>query len=558
MPSLGRDQASWLAVILLYLIICGVMLNPLVEFRRLGSASFGGDPRLVIWILGWSNHVVLDGVESLFDANMFHPEQNSLALTEHLFGISLFTLPIYAASRNAVLAYNIVWVLSFLFSALSMHLLVWRILRDHAAALVAGVVYAFCFFKMQQGHAHLQIVWSFWIPLSIVLLDRWFSRPTWGRMGALLACVLLQTLASWYLAVMIIVADTLWLVWLMLERYVATGKFRSIGSPLAAFAHLIAALVIGAICLSPFINRYGTFSGGNPTEASLGSADLAAYLVPPENTWAGEAVRGLGSNAPRWIWGERTLYVGYITLTLAAIGVVCALRERLAAFAVVRFSVALALVSFALSLGPASPQDWGWTPFGLFARLPGMTLFRVPARFALLLMLALAVLAGVGAWDLRRRLSARTRLATILILPILLSESCVVDFPRGGPSPLPIPAVYRYLATLPPGAVVSLPDFLQTAEWYREADYLYYSTAHWKPIVNGYGRATPAGFSDRIRQIETFPSHDAATLLRSLDVSYVVVHPGVEETAVARARQSDDFSLLLQADGIYLFKVNPK
>jgi hypothetical protein len=173
-------------------------------------------------------------------------------------------------------------------------------------------------------------------------------------------------------------------------------------------------------------------------------------------------------------------------------------------------------------------------------------------------MLALAVLAGVGAWDLRRRLSARTRLATILILPILLSESCVVDFPGGGPSPLPIPAVYRYLATLPPGAVVSLPDFLQTAEWYREDDYLYYSTAHWKPIVNGYGRATPAGFSDRIRQIETFPSHDAATLLRSLDVSYVVVHPGVEETAVARARQSDDFSLLLQADGIYLFKVNPK
>ena len=558
MPPVRRDQASWFAVVLLYLLACGIMLHPLVDFRRLQSASFGGDPRLVIWILGWNNHVILDGVPSLFDANMFHPEQNALALTEHLFGISLFTLPIYAVSRNPVLAYNIVWLLSFFLSALSIHLLVWRILRDHAAALVAGLVYAFCFFKMHQGHAHLQIVWSFWIPLSLVLIDRWFARPTWGRMGALVACVLLQALASWYLAVMVIVADALWLAWLILERYVTTGRFGGIGSPFAALAHLATALVVGAVLLWPFVARYGELGGGNPTEATLGSADLAAYLVPPENTWAGQALQKLGSTAPRWIWGERTLYVGYVTLALAGIGLVCALRERVAAFGLVRFSVALALVSFALSLGPADPQSWGWTPFGVFARLPGMTLFRVPARFALLLMLAISVLAGIGAWDLRRRLGVRARLATLLVLPILLSESFVVDFPGGRPQSLPIPTVYRYLASLPPGAVVSLPDFLQTAEWYREADYLYFSTAHWKPIVNGYARVTPAGFPHRIRQIETFPSPEAADLLRSLDVSYVVVHAGANETAVVRAQQSDEFSLLLHAADDYLFKVNPK
>ena len=558
MPFVRRDRGSWLAVVLLYLLACGIMLHPLVDFRRLHSASFGGDPRLVIWILGWNNHVLLDGVPSLFDANMFHPERNALALTEHLFGIGLFTLPIYAVSRNPVLAYNLVWLLSFLLSALCIHLLVWRVLRDHAAAMVAGLVYAFCFFKMQQGHAHLQIVWSFWIPLSLILLDRWCVRPTWGRMGALLGCVLLQALASWYLAVMILVADALWLVWLILERYFATGRFGGIGSPRAPLAHLAAAVVFGAVLLSPFMARYGDLSGGNPTEASLGSADLAAYLVPPENTWLGQALRNLGSTAPRWIWGERTLYAGYLTLALAGVGLVCALRERVTAFGLVRFSVALALVSFALSLGPADPQNWGWTPFGVFARLPGMTLFRVPARFALLLMLAVAVLAGVGAWDLRRRVGQRARLATILAVPILLSEFFVVNFPGGRPSPLPIPEVYRYLATLPPGPVVSLPDYLQTAEWYREADYLYFSTAHWQPIVNGYGRATPAGFAKRIRQIETFPSQASADLLRSLDVRYVVVHAGADKMAVTGARQSDDFALLLHAGDDYLFKVNPK
>jgi hypothetical protein len=558
MPPLRSGQASWVAVFALYLLACGVMLAPLVDFRHLHSASFGGDPRLVIWILGWNNHVVLDGVPSLFDANMFHPERNTLALTEHLFGVSLFTLPIYAVTRNPVLAYNVVWLLSFLLSALSVHLLVWRILRDHSAALVAGLVYAFCFFKMQQGHAHLQIIWSFWIPLSLVLVERWFARPTWIRMAALLACVVLQALASWYLAVMVLVADALWLLWLTVERYVTTGGLAGIGSPRAPLAHLAAALVLGAVLLSPFVERYSGLSAGSPAEASAQSADLAAYLVPPENTWPGQALRTLGSTAPRWIWGERTLYVGYITLALAGIGVVCALRERVTAFGLVRFSVALALVSFALSLGPANSQSWGWTPFGIFTTLPGITLFRVPARFALLVMLAVAVLAGVGAWDLRRRSGNRARAATILVLPLLLSESFVVDFPGGGPTPLPIPAVYRYLATLPPGAVVSLPDFLQTAEWYREADYLYFSTAHWKPIVNGYARVTPARFPDRIRQIETFPSADAASHLRSLGVSYVVVHAGADKTAVAGARQSEDFSLLLHVADDYLFKVNPK
>jgi hypothetical protein len=146
----------------------------------------------------------------------------------------------------------------------------------------------------------------------------------------------------------------------------------------------------------------------------------------------------------------------------------------------------------------------------------------------------------------------------MLGLPLLLSESFVVGFPGGRPGQLPIPMVYRHLATLPPGAVVSLPDFLQTAEWYREADYLYFSTAHWKPIVNGYARVTPAGFAARIRQIGAFPSAEAANHLRSLDVKYVVVHAGVDETALTRARQSDDFSLLLHTGDDYLFRINPR
>jgi len=40
--------------------------------------------------------------------------------------ISLFTLPIYAATRNPVFAYNVVWILAYLFTAAAVHLLAWR------------------------------------------------------------------------------------------------------------------------------------------------------------------------------------------------------------------------------------------------------------------------------------------------------------------------------------------------------------------------------------------------------------------------------------------------
>src|ERR1700704_3008938 len=122
-----------------------VQRAPICNFGRLATASFTGDARAFIWVLAWDNHAVLDRVPSLFDANKLFPLQNSLAYGEHLFGISLFTLPFYAATRNPVLAYNVVWILAYLLTAATVHLLAWRYTRDHLAAMTAAMAFTFCF-----------------------------------------------------------------------------------------------------------------------------------------------------------------------------------------------------------------------------------------------------------------------------------------------------------------------------------------------------------------------------------------------------------------------------
>ena len=90
-------------------------------------------------------------------------------------------------------------------------------------------------------------------------------------------------------------------------------------------------------------------------------------------------------------------------------------------------------------------------------------------------------------------------------------------------------AVYRYIATLPAGAVLSLPAYARTNFWFREADYQYCSTAHWHPTVNGDSREWPTHFVELVDRLKIFPDAAAASTMRQVGVHYVVLHAGRRE-----------------------------
>jgi hypothetical protein len=554
--SRWRPYASFAAVAIAYLIACRVMLAPICNFARLGTASYGGDARAFIWVLAWDNHAVLDHVRSLFDANKLYPLPNALAYGEHLFGISLFTLPVYAVTRNPVLAYNVVWILSYVFTAAAVHLLAWRYTRDRLAALTAGMAYTFCFFRMHHGHGHLNLVWSFWIPLSLVAMERWIARPTWTRLAGLVAVVVMQALAAWYQAVMITVADALFLIWL-----VAAERQTMRGSRFALQA-AVGALVAFAL-VWPFARHYFILHSEPPAAAAAASADLVGWLVPPENTLIGQWLVAHHIKGPRWIWGELTVFLGWITLGLGLIGGVVSLRSHDRFVRRSRFFVVLGIVAAALAVGPSSREiasgSFGWSPFGVLAHVPGLSLFRVPARYSELLNLALALLAATACAASHRRFGAAGRVVTVVATLLLLTEFYVVNFPGGPPQPYPVPAVYKYVATLQPGAVLSLPDYANTSLWFEEADYQYFSTAHWHPIVNGDSREWPRPFLELVERLKMFPEAAAASAMREAGVAYVVLHAaqGGAGDLLAPARASSDFRLLARFEHDYLFEVAP-
>jgi hypothetical protein len=543
--ALRPGQRPWAVAAAAYIFITLPFVSPLVNYQHLLTASYEGDSRLLIWTLAWDAHALLSGTP-LFDANIFYPLPQALSHTEHHIGIGVFALPVYAATANPVLTYWIVWLLAFPLNALAMHALAWRVTRDHGAAFIGGLVYAFCFFRMHHAHGHIQLLWTWALPLLPLALERWLAHPTWPRAALVTALVVVPALTSGYLAVFV------GLLALMAALILAPGTR-------ASRAHVLqAALAIAcaAFVVTWSVRPYFGLTAGPVAEAAGNSADLASYLVPPENTWLGQWLLRHTSITPRWIWGEQTIYIGMTTLALAAIG---AWRVRRTMEPVLLATLLSGLFALALSFGPSAA---GVTPFDLFASLPGMGLLRSPARFALLVMMAVALLASASlARPAHHPRLTRGRVVTLTVLAVLiLAESFVVAFPSGKPQPLPTPRVYERVATLPAGAVLSLPTYRGLPEAFREADYLLFSTEHWKPIVNGFGRQDPPEHAGRMDVLGRFPAPDAIKLMRMVGIRYAVLHTRRSRDLVdhvTKALASDSVRLIASADGDFLFQIQP-
>jgi len=530
-----------------YAALTAVVVQPLIDFRDLYAASYEGDARLLIWTLAWNARALLTGT-ALFDANMYYPEPHALSYAEHHVGIGVFAVPIYAATSNPVLTYWLLWLLAFPLNALAMHALAWRVTRDHIAAFTAGCIYAFCFFRMHHAHGHIQLLWTWMIPLVPLALDNWLEAPGPVRAAAVTGAVVLAALTSWYLAVFVALLVMVSLVCLIPGRSITTAHVQE----------ALAAGIVGGAIVSWFAWPYFGLMTGPAAEAAANAADLRSYLEPPANTLVGQILIRHTSVEPRWIWGEQTLYLGMTVMTLSVVGARRFLARdeqlegmrRLAAAILITGGVALAL-----SFGPTST---GLSPFDLLSRAPGLSLLRAPARFALLVVMAAALLSALGVSWLLERFAHRARLGVAALLVLFFVESFVVAFPAGKPQRMAAPAPYHRLAALPRGAVLSLPTYRSTPEAFREADYLLFSTAHWQPIVNGFGRQEPPQHAARMAVLAGFPSSDSIALLRRLEIRYVVVHTRRASELVPRV---DDASgqvavrMLHSADGDFLFEV---
>jgi len=202
-------------------------------------------------------------------------------------------------------------------------------------------------------------------------------------------------------------------------------------------------------------------------------------------------------------------------------------------------SIALLILALWLSLGPL-PQSRGRVLPGLgvygvlYDHVPGFEGLRAPARYAMIAAVFLAIASGYGTAVVNRRGSQA--LATGVLSAAFIGEAWFAPMlvnQTWGESGLAPPArvqpaasaprIYRDLAGRPEPMVLAEFPFGDPA-W--ELRYVYYSTVHWKRLVNGYSGAFPQSYKIRVARLQRVTEDPEAAMaaLRDAGTTHVIVH----------------------------------
>lgn len=457
------------------------------------------DGYLGAYLIAWDLHALRWHPLSLFDAPHFYPQRLSLALVEHLVGAAVQAAPVALFSDNPVLWQNALLLAGFVLAGWSAFLLARELGLSHGASLVAGTVYAFLPFHI--GHlprVHLALYYP--APLYVLCLRRALARGDLGPLAGALAGFLLLSLTSGnyfvflYPTLILAFAFRLWTV---------RRDGRLLRRLLVRFG--VAGLAAAAVML-PFLLPYRALHAelGNlrGIAESVGySAQLQDFLRLGASGW-------LRTGTPDLWLRERFVFVGALPLFLAAIGLGGGRRvfqlvgER-------RWIVPATAVAALLCLGPyvrLGGITLGPGPYlALYHALPGFDGVRVPARFAFLYGLGVALLAGFGADRIGAWLSPRAPRAAVFAAAYVVALAVLINLHAGAvpftrvPTRSELPPIYAHLATLPRGTPIAEIPFTATGDDDPESRLLLYETSHFQPTVNGFAGYVPE-FHARLRR----------------------------------------------------------
>jgi hypothetical protein len=506
-------QRPRFASLVLFAALAVVQTWPLASDPATLSRNDNGDTVLNEWTLAWIAHQAPRAPLSLYDANIFHPERDTLAYSEAMIVQSAMAAPLLWLGASPVLAYNLVLLAGFTLTAWTACLVIARWTDDWAAGVLAGILAGFNAHTISRL-PHLQAQHGEFLPLALFALDQVLRDPRFASAVRLALWFVLQALTSVYL--LVFTAFGLAAGALVRSETWKPDRLRSI----------LLAAGMASLALAPFLVPYWrAYADQGLTrtlaDARLYSASWADYLTTPGRLH-GESWSFLFTSS-----STTSLFPGIAALSLTAFAIASkiAIRDARA-----RLCLALGACGFLLSLGPSLP---GYAL--LYRAIPLLHAVRAPVRFGYLAVIAAALLAGFGLAAIRRTWSER---ASGAIAAVALALAVLEPFraPLYLPKADPIRPIYRELRNVPGAVVAELP---LPHPWaiFHNAKYMLNSTQHWKPMVNGYSGFVPSSYRQHYDQLASFPDERSIAALRHLGVTHMFVH--TDQLAAGAAEDLD-------------------
>jgi len=574
---------------------------------RVGSAvpSDFGDSLLNTWILAWDATHFGRG---WWNANIFYPNPLALGYSEHLAAQALSVAPIYWLTGNAILCYNLVFLGTFILSGVGVFLLVRSFGISTSAAFIAGLAYAFTPYRIS-SLPHIQVLSSAWMPFVLFGFRRYFEGRRTRALVLAGAAWILQNLSCGYYLLFFAPVVAIYASWevtvrrcwrdlrvigaLALVALVVVAvtlpfllpylELRQLGFLPRSLAETkkYSADVYGYLTIDPNLRLWGAVMRAWPrAEGALFPGFIVTFLAvvgslagfhgatasakPPVRLALLAAAAAADGVVIALLFGF-TIRLPFLRITslsralvMVSIGAAALLafsrhaRDHLRTWAASASGVFAVITVFAIvmSFGPETRAmdrrvlDTSLYTF-FYSYVPGFDGLRVPARFGMIVMLGLSVLAAIGLQWLVDRLHSMSRLNvgvspswSIAICGTLIAvESFAAPIPvdgnsagyaRPGLAPLPAlqldaPPVYTFLASLPAeSVVVELP----LGEPAFDVRYMYYSTRHWRRLVNGYSGGMPPSYEQldmALQEFRTRPER-AWDVLHAAHPTHAIVH----------------------------------
>jgi hypothetical protein len=548
-------------------------------YEATGELGGYGDALHAAWLTAWNARAIFTNPTNFFQGNIIYPSRDVNTYSEHLFILGVIGAPVYFVSRNPVLTYNFLLFLALALSAFGVYLLVRELTDSRWGGLAAGLFFAYCPFRMARTD-HLWFLFSPFLPFMLLYLFRYLERGGRKELSLFALFFLLQSLSSWHYTMFCALSAALLLLW---KAIFASGRDAWLRLGKAA-----AAIALVGILLVPLLLPYLRTHSRLPDFERSGQEEIITYSVHAKDFLSILPQSVLYGGAPGPLkhttaFRGAALFPGILAVLLVLFGLSALrrrhsgnapaievdgdpgngsaslakegspgygpVRERLFPFRFQLYFLLLFFVCFILSWGPKLGRLSN--PFYNIPYSLGILRFtRTPMRIYLLAVLGISGLLGFGvagiAVGMSKRLGSpkKGRVAISALLLLLILELATFDLPvYRVPVWGEIPGVYARLAAEGDVRIMELPisplsQLTMTYEGWsigfatadpvkyidREGLAMYYSTYHWKKIVNGRSSYFPYFYRRIYNEMPAFPSQRTLDLLSGLQVDYVIWH----------------------------------
>lgn len=554
-----RFRRTWTGPAVVCLLLAVAHTWPLATAPATWSSNDNADAQLNEWILAWVAHTLPRAPFDLFQGNIFYPATGALAFSEPLLVPALLGAPVAWLGGSPVLVYNLLVLAGFALTAFAGYVVMFTWTGDRAAGLLTGATFAFNTHTLTRL-AHVQGLHLYALPLALLAVDRLITTGRTRDALWLAAWMAVMAYTSGYL----VVFGSVMIAVVMIVRageWIPQARTVAIRLALSAIVAIVAAAPLAVAYRRAAIEQGMVRSLASVSEFSATPAGyLTASGTMHHATWSARFYKD----------PVNSFFPGFIVIGFAALALAHAARRGTRTETLTRrrigMLVAVAATGCVLSLGTNTPV-YGWL-YGVFPPMQGL---RAAARFGNLFLLGMSALAGFGLAEVRAKAaqgtgapnSGRLRPRSAMALAAVIIAAANIEALR---APFDyrrftgIPNVYTLLVDEPRVVLAEVPFYPRQAA-FENGEYVLNSTAHWRPLMNGYSGHTPASYAAYADVFWYFPSEHAIEGMRRAGVTHVMVHPdrfGHEGDDVIRQLDGRrDFELMgAGAHGLRLYRLH--